>query len=79
MAKQFDKAKWIEESRVRVETAKKALEAGLAALVSGDDWKQRLTAMAALGPARIGRLYAEHRIMPRVTGRSAVRRPAPLA
>ena len=73
MAKQFDKAKWIEDSRVRVEKAKEALEAGLAALQSSDDWKRTLTAMAALGPARINRLYAEDRIMPRVTFRSAVR------
>src|SRR4051812_53638 len=55
MAKTYDKEKWLADSKVRVETAKKALEAGLAALQSGEDWKQRLAAMAALGPARLGR------------------------
>ena len=56
MAKTWDKAKWLEDSKVRVETAKKALEAGLAALQTSDDWKRTLAAMAALGPARITRL-----------------------
>jgi hypothetical protein len=55
MAKTYDKEQWLADSKVRVEKAKAALEAGIAALQTGDDWKQRLAAMAALGPARLGR------------------------
>ena len=56
MAKSYDKAKWIEDSKVRVEKAKAALEQGLAALQTSADWIRTLKAMAALGPARINRL-----------------------
>jgi hypothetical protein len=56
MAKTYDKEKWLAESKVRVEKAKHALETGLAALQTSDDWKRTLAAMAALGPARLSRL-----------------------
>ena len=56
MAKTYDKAKWLEDSKVRVENAKHALETGLAALQSSTDWKNTLTAMAVIGPARLSRL-----------------------
>lgn len=52
----YDKEQWLVEAKARVERAKTALEMGLAALQSSDDWKRTLTAMAALGPARLGRL-----------------------
>ncbi len=54
--KTFDKEQWLADTKVRVEKAKQALESGLAALQSSDDWKRTLQAMAALGPARLGRL-----------------------
>ncbi len=54
--KTFDKEQWLADTKVRVEKAKQALESGLAALQSSDDWKRTLAAMAALGPARLGRL-----------------------
>jgi hypothetical protein len=56
MAKHYDKEQWLADTKVRVEKAKEALEAGLTALQSSDDWKRTLQAMAALGPARLGRL-----------------------
>src|SRR4051812_12358959 len=54
--KTYDREQWLADSKVRVEKAKAALEAGLAALQSSDQWKATLTARAALGPARLGRL-----------------------
>ena len=54
--KTFDKEQWLADTRVRVERAKQALEAGLTALQTSADWKRTLAAMAALGPARLGRL-----------------------
>lgn len=54
--KTFDKEQWMADAKVRVEKAKAALEAGLTALHSSEDWKRTLAAMAALGPARLGRL-----------------------
>ena len=54
--KTFDKEQWLADTKVRVERAKQALEAGLVALQSSEDWKRTLEAMAALGPARLGRL-----------------------
>ncbi len=54
--KTFDKEQWLADTKVRVEKAKQALESGLQALQSSDDWKRTLAAMAALGPARLGRL-----------------------
>jgi antirestriction protein ArdC len=56
MAKHYDKEQWLDDAKVRVEAAKQALEAGLAALQTSEDWKRTLQAMAALGPARLGRL-----------------------
>ncbi len=55
-SKNFDKEQWLADTKVKVEKAKAALEAGLAALQSSDDWRRTLEAMAALGPARLGRL-----------------------
>ena len=54
--KTYDKEQWTADSRVRVEKAKAALEQGLAALQSSDDWLRTLKAMAALGPCRLNRL-----------------------
>ncbi len=54
--KTFDKEQWLADTKVRVEKAKLALESGLAALQSSEDWRRTLQAMAALGPARLGRL-----------------------
>lgn len=55
MAKTFDKAKWQEDSKARVEKAQAQLTEGLAKLQSSDEWKGMLANMARIGPATIMR------------------------
>jgi hypothetical protein len=52
MAKQFDKQEWLEKKAVKLEDAREALDAGLKALRTSDDWKHLLEAMAVRGSPR---------------------------
>ena len=56
MAKQFDKAEWLEAKEQKLGEAKKALEEGLKNLQSSDDWQRMLEAMAVAGALSVGRL-----------------------
>lgn len=63
MAKAFDKDRWLEEKQQRLDEAKAALEHGLKALVTGDDWKRTLQAMAHLGALSVLRYSFRNQIL----------------
>ncbi|HXA69637.1 MAG TPA: hypothetical protein VNW24_04250, partial [Stellaceae bacterium] len=63
MAKQFDKQEWLEKKAVKLEDAREALDAGLKALQTSDDWKHLLEAMAVRGKLAISRLSFSNQLL----------------
>src|SRR5687768_9848839 len=56
VAKTFDRGAWVADREAKLSAAKDALERGLRALVTGEDWKESLRALAVLGSLSILRL-----------------------
>ncbi len=63
MAKAFDKQQWQQERQDKVARAKAALDEGLRALQTSDDWKRMLQACAQLGPASVMRLSFRNNLL----------------
>ncbi|RKH92964.1 ArdC family protein [Corallococcus sp. AB038B] len=56
MSTKTDSAKWAAEREEKLAKARESLDAGLRALVTGEDWKRTLNGLAILGPLSISRL-----------------------
>jgi len=63
MAKGFDKDSWLAQKEQRLQEAKVALEEGLKALKSSDDWRRMLEGMAQLGALSVGRYSFQNQIL----------------
>lgn len=50
----------LDDVKAKIEKAKEQLEAGLAALVTSEDWQRTLELMALLGPTRNSRRTQEN-------------------
>ena len=49
MGRTFDKEAWLEGKQQKLDAAKEALKAGVAALQTSDDWKRTLVALSTPG------------------------------
>jgi len=63
MAKAFDKDSWLAQKEQRLQDAKTALEDGLKALQSSDDWRRMLEGMAQVGALSVGRYSFQNQIL----------------
>ncbi len=63
MAKAFDKDSWLAQKEQRLQDAKTALEEGLKALQSSDDWRSMLEGMAQVGALSVGRYSFQNQIL----------------
>jgi hypothetical protein len=63
MAQAFDKDSWLAQKEQRLLEAKAALENGLKALQSSDDWRRMLEGMAQLGSLSVGRYSFQNQIL----------------
>jgi hypothetical protein len=59
----YDKEKAAAVSKAKVEAAKAALEAGLTALQTSDDWAKMLTSMAVAGKLSVGRFSFRNQLL----------------
>ncbi len=63
MAKAFDKDSWLAQKEQRLQDAKVALEEGLRALQSSDDWRRMLEGMAQVGALSVGRYSFQNQVL----------------
>jgi antirestriction protein ArdC len=63
MAKAFDKDSWLAQKEQRLQDAKVALEEGLKALRSSDDWRRMLEGMAQVGALSVGRYSFQNQVL----------------
>ena len=63
MGKAFDKDSWLAQKQQRLQDAKTALEDGLKALQSSDDWQRMLEGMAQVGALSVGRYSFQNQIL----------------
>src|SRR5215470_8134466 len=63
MAKAFDKDSWLAQKEQRLQDAKVALEQGLKALQSSDDWRRMLEGMAQFGVLSVGRYSFQNQVL----------------
>jgi len=63
MAKAFDKDSWLAQKEQRLQDAKVALEEGLKALQSSDDWRRILEGMAQVGALSVGRYSFQNQLI----------------
>lgn len=63
MAKAFDKDSWLAQKEQRLLDAKVALEEGLKALQSSDDWRRMLEGMAQVGALSVGRYSFQNQLI----------------
>jgi antirestriction protein ArdC len=63
MAKAFDKDSWLAQKEQRLQDATTALEDGLKALQSSDDWRRMLEGMAQVGALSVGRYSFQNQIL----------------
>jgi antirestriction protein ArdC len=63
MAKAFDKDSWLAQREQRLQDARAALEEGLKALQSSDDWRRMLEGMAQVGAFSVGRYSFQNQLI----------------
>jgi len=63
MAKAFDKDSWLAQKERRLQDAKVALEQGLKALQSSEDWRRMLEGMAEVGALSVGRYTFQNQLI----------------